>query len=288
MRYHESDRGKRASELWKDACCLHHLLQINLERYPKGTVIRKHSVQKRVLRDGKEKTYSYYYENVDVWGEGQYHLPVKRKWRPKERLWDLRCKVLYRKEVEERIESLRKRLANGIRAMNVYRGSKETSGTVEEVLRLAGEAMGRRARYQESRRRARGKIQGVELVTDLGERVRSKNECLFAGKLREMGIPYLYEMAVGEQRPDFTIFIGEEMYFVELLGMMDRGDYREDLEERLERYKSMKIYPGERLVLIDMTEGVDMRHVEEVLRGLCIGKAPPGIEAAYGKKAVKG
>ena len=98
MRYHESDRGKRASELWKDACCLHHLLQINLERYPKGTVIRKHSVQKRVLRDGKEKTYSYYYENVDVWGEGQYHLPVKRKWRPKERLWDLRCKVLCRKE----------------------------------------------------------------------------------------------------------------------------------------------------------------------------------------------
>ena len=129
-------------------------------------------------------------------------------------------------------------------------------------------------------------MQGVELVTDLGERVRSKNECLFAGKLREMGIPYLYEMAVGEQRPDFTIFIGEEMYFVELLGMMDRGDYREDLEERLERYKSMKIYPGERLVLIDMTEGVDMRYVEEVLRGLCIGKAPPGIEAAYGKKAV--
>ena len=76
MRYHESDRGKRASELWRDACCLHHLLQINLERYPKGNVIRKQSVQKRVLRDGKEKTYTYYYENVDVWGEGQYHLPV--------------------------------------------------------------------------------------------------------------------------------------------------------------------------------------------------------------------
>ena len=39
MRYHESDRGKRASELWRDACCLYHLLQINLERYPKGNVI---------------------------------------------------------------------------------------------------------------------------------------------------------------------------------------------------------------------------------------------------------
>ena len=93
-------------------------------------------------------------------------------------------------------------------------------------------------------------------------------------------------MAVGEQRPDFTIFIGEEMYFVELLGMMDREEYREELEERLERYRRMKIYPGERLVLIDMTEGVDMRHVEEVLRGLCIGKASPGIEAAYEKRAV--
>ena len=59
LRYHESERGKRASELWRDACCLHHLLQINLERYPKGNVIRKQSVQKRVLRDGKEKTYTY-------------------------------------------------------------------------------------------------------------------------------------------------------------------------------------------------------------------------------------
>lgn len=68
--------------------------------------------------------------------------------------------------------------------------------------------------------------------------------------------------------------------------MMDREEYREELEERLERYRRMKIYPGERLVLIDMTEGVDMRHVEEVLRGLCIGKAPPGIEAAYEKRAV--
>ena len=52
MRYHESDRGKRASELWRDACCLHHLLQINLERYPKGNVIRKAPVALTDCRSG--------------------------------------------------------------------------------------------------------------------------------------------------------------------------------------------------------------------------------------------
>ena len=50
MRYHESDRGKRASELWRDACCLHHLLQINLERYPKGNVCLLYTSHKSLIK----------------------------------------------------------------------------------------------------------------------------------------------------------------------------------------------------------------------------------------------
>ena len=75
-----------------------------------------------------------------------------------------------------------------------------------------------------------------------------------------------------EVAPDFTVFIGETVYFIELLGMMDRQDYRERLAEKLEIYKRMKILPGERLVLIDMTKGLDMRRLEKILRGLFVGE----------------
>ena len=96
---------------------------------------------------------------------------------------------------------------------------------------------------------------------------------MFANKLREMGIPYLYEVLLeNEVAPDFTVFIGETVYFIELLGMMDRQDYRERLAEKLEIYKRMKILPGERLVLIDMTKGLDMRCLEKILRGLFVGE----------------
>ena len=282
MRYHVSDKAKRAAEVWKNACCLYHILQIDLERFPKGNVIMKNSRQKRILRDGLEKTYFYHYENVDVYGGDQFHLPLKRKWKPKEKLWDLRSKVIYRIGVENRVESLRKQVETQIKDLNVFKGSKEAPGTFEEILRLAGQAMGHQERYEEYRMRARRRLLGkeaksfgedVRIITDLGESVRSKNECLFANKLREMGIPYLYEVLLeNEVAPDFTVFIGETVYFIELLGMMDRQDYRERLAEKLEIYKRMKILPGERLVLIDMTKGLDMRRLEKILRGLFVGE----------------
>lgn len=287
MRYHHSDRAKRAAEVWKNACCLYNILQIDLERYPKGNVILKHSRQRRVLRDGSEKVYLYRYENVDVYGGGQFHLPVKRKYAEgdeKDR-WNLRSKVLYRIEVENRRDALRREVLTGIKALRVFKDSREPEDTLEEILELAGRAMGRKERYETYRKQANRKLFGTEesvedgrLVTDLGEFVRSKNECLFADKLREMGIPYVYELILREEvAPDFTVFIGQKVYYIELLGMMEREQYRERLEEKLAKYKRMRILPGEQLLLIDMTEGADMRRLEKIVRDLFVGVIPDGI-----------
>ncbi len=288
MRYHVSDRAKRAAKVWKDACCLYNLLQIDLERYPKGNVILKKSRQRRILRDGTVKLYIYRYENVDIYGGGQFHLPVKRKYEegdPEKDLWNLRNRVIYRIRLENRLEYLRRQVENEIRDLQVFKGSKEAAETFEEILRLAGEAAGRREKCEAYRKRANRKLFGREesgedgrLITDLGESVRSKNECLFAGKLREMGIPYIYELGLrGEVTPDFTVFIGQEIYYIELLGMMERENYRERLAEKIETYKRMKIFPGKRLILIDMTEGADMRHLEKIVRDLFAGVVPAGI-----------
>lgn len=291
MRYHVSDKARRVAEAWKDACCLYCLLQIDLERFPKGNVIRKHSLQKRILHDGSERVYSYYYENVDVWGKGQFHLPLKRRGDAKHKLWKLRGDVLYRQTVEARAAYLRKQLERRIKDLNLFRSSKEASGTLEELLRLAGCAIRQRERYAECRERAARRLAGkagedVRLLTDLGESVRSKNECLFANKLREMGIPYVYELVLSnEVAPDFTVFIGEAVYYIELLGMMEQEEYRKRLREKLEIYRRMKILPGGRLILVDMTGGADTRRLEELLRRLLDGAVPKGIYPAVAGKA---
>lgn len=284
MRYHVSDKAKRTALVWKYACDLYHMLQIDLKGIPKGNVIQKHSRQRRILRGGIEKIYDYRYENLDVSGVGQFHLPVKRK-SGEDKLWELREKVLYRIEVENRIRYLKKQVETLIRGLNVYRGSKEKACTFGETMELVEKAKGSQERYEryqrELRKRAGVKKSGwdeVRIVTDLGERVRSKNECLFANKLREMGIPYLYEVLLENgTAPDFTVFMGKEVYYIELLGMMEHEEYREKLREKLEKYRRLKVNPGERLVLIDMTAGLDMRGLEKIVRDLFVGMVPRGI-----------
>ena len=66
------------------------------------------------------------------------------------------------------------------------------------------------------------------------------NECLFANKLREMNIPYLYEMSVGGGvLPDFTLFIEDKVYFVELFGKLNDKVYREKQKEKIKKYEKM-------------------------------------------------
>ena len=79
MNIHCSDRKKRAAEVWQQACILNRLLEIDLTRFPKGNVITKNSRQKRILSNGEKRIYKYHYQIVDVFGVGQFHLPVKNK-----------------------------------------------------------------------------------------------------------------------------------------------------------------------------------------------------------------
>ena len=122
-----------------------------------------------------------------------------------------------------------------------------------------------KTRYQKYKDKSLPFATNEEYRTDNGEFVRSKNECMFANKLKEMGIPYIYEVNLrNAARPDFTLFIGEEVIHIELLGMMNGEDYREDLEIKKYSYSEMKIHP----VYIDMTYGVDTKKLEAII--LCI------------------
>ena len=113
------------------------------------------------------------------------------------------------------------------------------------------------------------------LLTERGEKVRSKTEKILADKFYSMGIPYRYEYPVnlkgyGTVYPDFTLLnIRErkEIYF-EHFGMMDHPEYCQKAILKLENYMRNKIYVGKNLLVTFETfrNPLDMKTVEQMLR----------------------
>lgn len=95
-----------------------------------------------------------------------------------------------------------------------------------------------------------------EIITEKGERVRSKSEKIIADKLFAMGIPYRYEYPLvleGHIRiyPDFTILrmpAREEVY-LEHFGKLDDKDYAETTLYKLNTYEKNGIYMGVNLFI---------------------------------------
>lgn len=94
------------------------------------------------------------------------------------------------------------------------------------------------------------------IITERGERVRSKSEKIIADKLYALGIPYRYEYPLileGNIRiyPDFTILKmpeREEVY-LEHFGMMDDINYVDSMLYKLSTYERNGIYMGVNLFI---------------------------------------
>ncbi len=92
------------------------------------------------------------------------------------------------------------------------------------------------------------------IVTERGERVRSKSEKIIADKLYLLGIPYRYEYPIvlkGNIKvyPDFTILKMPERkeIYLEHFGMMDNTDYVSATLRKIDTYAENGIYIGVQL-----------------------------------------
>ena len=117
------------------------------------------------------------------------------------------------------------------------------------------------------------------LLTEKGERVRSKSEMIIADLLYSAGIPYRYECPLylegyGKVYPDFTILNirkRKEMYW-EHLGMMDDTNYVEKALRKVAYYEKNGIVIGDNLILtwetknIPINQGVIRRQIERHLK----------------------
>lgn len=98
------------------------------------------------------------------------------------------------------------------------------------------------------------------ILTERGERVRSKSEKIIADKLYALGIPYRYEYPLVlsggvKVYPDFTILrmpVREEVY-LEHFGMMDDLEYVDTALYKLSSYEKNGIYLGVNLFVTHET-----------------------------------
>ncbi len=95
-----------------------------------------------------------------------------------------------------------------------------------------------------------------EILTDKGERVRSKSEKIIADFLNRSNIPYRYEhplalKGIGFVYPDFTILRKRDRkeFYYEHFGMMDHAEYCEKTIRKIDTYARNGIVLGDQLFI---------------------------------------
>lgn len=131
------------------------------------------------------------------------------------------------------------------------------------------------ARWYDSEYHGKEFYEGTaEIVTEKGERVRSKSEKILADYFYRNNILYQYEKPLylkgyGTIYPDFTFLskkTRKEIYW-EHEGMMDKPEYAKSAVKKIESYQRNGIHLGERLILTFETEltVLNSRIVEELV-----------------------
>ena len=126
----------------------------------------------------------------------------------------------------------------------------------EKVYEQARKELGQLEEWKAKEYKGLGFREDMPLIlTEKGERVRSKSEKIIADYFYHNGIEYKYECPVylkgkGFAYPDFTLLseiIREEIYY-EHFGMMDDPAYARKAVKKILDYEESGIYLGERLI----------------------------------------
>ena len=115
------------------------------------------------------------------------------------------------------------------------------------------------------------------IVTEKGERVRSKSEKIIADKLYMLSIPYHYEQPLHLANgisvyPDFTILKmpDREEVYLEHFGMLDDPDYMNKALYKIKSYENSGIYLGQKLFITHETSRnpLNTQNLDSMLRQL--------------------
>lgn len=230
-------------------------------------------------------------------------------------------KLLNRKHTEDRVSELERQVNELIEELNMQKNKNDDEITAEyaenlgkmhiinakcaEDCRLVRQRKTYIARYAaqeqmqkefQSARQAAFYIAGGKMIESrLNEPMRSRAELLVAEILRELGVEYVYEYYVKDAGVscDFLIYVCGREYYLEILGMMDKEEYRQHWREKEAAYSRAGIKKGENLIVFDLSsrDYINLSWLENVLVGLAAGNIPSstvyGIENIQDAKRLK-
>lgn len=128
-----------------------------------------------------------------------------------------------------------------------------------------------------------------EIYSDCDERVRSKNELIVAKCARECGISYEMEPFYPGTafRADFLLHLNGRAVYLEILGRMHDGSYRDRFQKKRKLAEQHEIP----FAAIDMTDYPDKKgntvtklhydKLKRILQKLSLGLLPKGVVYAY-------
>lgn len=113
----------------------------------------------------------------------------------------------------------------------------------------------------------------INIITNKGERVRSKSEKIYADKFYSLGIEYKYESPLRLDEytifyPDFTFLINGEIIIWEHFGMMDNPEYAAKAIKKIALYEKNGIHLGVNLIVTFETSksGLDEELIDTLIR----------------------
>ncbi|MBQ8821689.1 MAG: hypothetical protein IJZ82_03520 [Lachnospiraceae bacterium] len=223
-----------------------------LERNVQQVKMRLQNAPEGQLRISKKrKGVEYYYKNSDISNQnGRYVRKEERDLVKGIAQRDYDINVL--KHAEERIKAIESFLKK-YKATSQEEVSKKTNDYRKSLLDnyvMSDEEYIKQ--WQEVTYQGKAFAEDApEIITERGERVRSKSEKIIADKMYMLGIPYRYEYPlalIGNVKvyPDFTILRmpeREEVY-LEHFGLMDNSDYVDNMIFKMKTYEKNGIYLG--------------------------------------------
>lgn len=267
-------------------------IEDNTERI-KGTLLQKKQFRKKA---GKIYSYTYHYIQTSEYKDGK--RKIKKQYVPKDKLPQVMealqkesdtkgQRKMELQESAERLKESEKQLQNYI-----HNGILPDIKTLEQEARRRYELQKQAKAYREKEVIRAQENPAYKIMTQAGELVLSKNECIVANILYHQNIPYFYEKPLRLKprkdgapvvlRPDFTVKVDGKEIYIEILGMLEKEEYATSWEYRLATYKINDIRLGKNLVALefpsaDQHQTIDCLQVLHVLCEIMKNRIPENI-----------